>query len=109
MIIKELIDSGVHLVKNRPKSHASARVVIIISIPRIWDSQVTIFHSASYFNNFFNRSSPEQKWTPIKDSAQFLKSYNIQIPEKMKIQGYIEEINDEDEHSTGEVWFIGEL
>lgn len=109
MVIKELIDSGLRLIENRPKTHADKQVVISISLPHIWDSQITIFYSPAYFNNFFDRNSPEQKWTPIKDSAHFIKSYNIQIPEKMKIQGYIEEIKDEDENSTGEVWFIGEL
>jgi len=107
--MQTLIDRVNHLIKLRPKTAEFSRVVTSIDLPRLWDSQITVFFDEEYFSNFFTRNNDYQRWTELPDSRNIIKEYNLDLPEGLMVRGYLEEITDEDYNAIDEIWFIGEL
>lgn len=109
LCVQTLIDRVEHLVKAKPKTEESSRVVGSIDLPNLWDSQITVFFDQSYFEEFFDRDSDEQRWIPLPPNRNIAREWGLEVPSDLKIKGYKEEIHDEDYDHVGEIWFIGEL
>jgi protein-tyrosine phosphatase len=63
--IQTLIDRTVHLIAHKPDNRNFAKVVTIISLPTLWDSQIVVFFDEAYYDNFFIRNDQYQQWTLI--------------------------------------------
>jgi hypothetical protein len=104
-----LIDAAVRLRKVRPSNLADKKIVVAIYLPHLWDSQIIIFYDLEYYENFFNRNTDSQRWTPIKNTKSILDNYALDCPKDFKALGFNEEINDGDFHAKNEIWCIGEI
>ncbi len=68
----------------KPSDTHTYRVVVLISINNLWDSQIIIFKNEDYFHNFFNRDSEFQKWILLSNEIDFWETWKCQfvIPSK---------------------------
>ena len=108
LCVQTLIDRVSYLINLKPEDFKDCRVAASLSLPRLWDSQIILFIDRNYFNSFFNRDNEYQKWEIIQDK-NLLSSWRLNIPEKLKIKHYQEDLFDEDYHFTNQLVFIGEL
>jgi hypothetical protein len=106
--IQALVNTADHLRKRRPAG-LDSRVVAAISVPNLWDAQIIVFFGQEYWSTFFDRSSPDQEWTPLPRSRSIVRECALSVPEEMMERGYREIIRDDDYESRTEIWFIGEL
>lgn len=106
--IQYLIDRTDYLISKKPEHNRFSKVVTVISLPTLWDSQIVVFFDEYNFKSFFIRNNPEQTWIPIPDSSYFIREWHLQIPERLSVKGFQEIIND-DFYYEGQIWIIGEL
>ncbi|QWV94292.1 DUF3916 domain-containing protein [Geomonas oryzisoli] len=85
------------------------RIVTSISLPCLFDSQITVFFDDKYFSTFFDRDSSEQRWTALPANRDLQKELSLKMPEGLQQKGFHESVSDEDYSFEGEVWFFGEL
>lgn len=109
LCIQTLLNQANHLIKIKPSDTHTYRVVVLISIESLWDSQIIIFKNEDYFHNFFNRNSKFQKWIPLSNESDFWKVWGILICPTAQMLHFQEVIYDEDAIDENEIWFIGEL
>ncbi|CAM4327224.1 DUF3916 domain-containing protein [Bacillus albus] len=109
LCIQTLLNQANHLIKIKPSDTHTYRVVVLISIERLWDSQIIIFKNEKYFHNFFNRNSEFQKWIPLANESDFWKTWGISICPIAQMLHFQEVIYDEEAIEKKEIWFIGEL
>lgn len=110
--IQLMIDRIHFLIENKPNLDITTRVVALISLPDLWNSQIIVFFGDEYFSSFFDRNWEYQKWIPLPEKRSIEKEWGLSIPENMKIRGYRQEIIDEDDIDDkfiNELWAIGEL
>lgn len=106
--IQTLIDRTEHLISIRPQNIKFTRVVTIIDLPFLWNSQIVVFFNEEYYNNFFIRDTSEQTWTLLSDKRDLLKEWNLNKPSGLQIRGYNEKLFDDGYTHVGEIWIIGE-
>ncbi len=106
--IQTLIDRAGHLCSIKP-ADISTRVVAAINLPHLFGAQLIVFFGSEYFDNFFDRNSPEQKWILLPNDRSLVEEWDLGIPDNFEDRGYREIIEDEDYSYDGEIWFIGEL
>lgn len=109
LCIQTLLNQANHLIKIKPIDTHTYRVVVLISIESLWDSQIIIFKNEDYFHNFFNRNSEFQKWIPLLNEFDFWETWGISICSTVQTLHFQEIIYDEDTIDKKEIWFIGEL
>ena len=109
LCIQTLVNRAEYLKSIKPKSKINIRIVVCISLPNLWDSQLIIFYGEKYFSKFFKRNSPEQTWTKINKSTSLIKYLNIKVQSDTDEKGYLQEIKEEDLDIVNELWFLGEL
>jgi hypothetical protein len=105
-----LIDRAYFLSQDEP---VDCRVMSILTWPEIWDSVIEIFFDEGYYQSFFDRQGPWQKWTPICDRRNIVQEYHLSVPDNFYVKGYKEENFDDYDPSiltyTSELWVIGEI
>lgn len=104
-----LIDAVEHLRTIKPKLDIPIRVTALITLPRLWDSQIIIFFGESYFAGFFNRNNDYQKWAPLPEGRNLANEWQLRVPENLTVKGYREEITDDGDTYVSQLWYIGEL
>ncbi|TCJ86691.1 UNVERIFIED_ORG: uncharacterized protein DUF3916 [Bacillus cereus] len=109
LCIQTLLNQAQYLIKIKPSDTHTYRVVVLISIESLWDSQIIIFKNEGYIHNFFNRNSEFQKWIPLSNESDFWKTWGISICSPFQTLHFQEIIYDEDTIDEKEIWFIGEL
>ena len=60
LCIQTLLNQANHLIKIKPSDTHTYRVVTLISIENLWESQIIVFKNDDYFHNFFNRNNEFQ-------------------------------------------------
>ena len=107
--IQLLINTAYDLTKTRPDEQKEHKIVCAVYLPFIWDSQIIVFND-NYYDEFFdNRDSDYQRWSKLNSELSIIDSLNLKCPDIFSVQGYSEEINDDDYKHKGQIWFIGEL
>ena len=110
LCLQMLIDRAYFLSQHKP---VDCRIMSIIRLPGIWGSVLEIFFDEGYYQNFFDRQGPWQKWTPICSKRNVAQDYHLSIPANFYIRGYKEESFDDYDPSiltySGELWVIGEI
>lgn len=96
-------------IAQKPLNIPFCKVVAVISEPNFWSSQIIIFYSEEYYNTFWKRDGPYQKWEFIDDKTKsFVTPRNIKTD--LVEKGYYEVyIDDEDVYKPHTLWFYGEL
>lgn len=100
--IEKWIDTAIRFIKQKPENLPFCRVVAMIRIPCLWESQIVIFYDEDYYKTFFER------W--IEDSgASLMRSRNIE-----REIGEMRCFDPMDYYGRGkniksELWFYGEL
>ncbi|PQV63469.1 Protein of unknown function (DUF3916) [Abditibacterium utsteinense] len=89
-------------------SFQKTRVVVAVTLPKIWQSQIIIFFGEDYFGSFFERNTEAQRWT-LMEGKSLSRQWNLALPATFSERGYCEERKDEDEFHRGQIWFIGQL
>ncbi len=95
------------ILKEKPREFEFCKVVCVICIPKVRDSQIIIFYNQNYYESFWNRHNEYQDWTEISDGRSLIKERNI-ITE-LKEYGYKETLNEEDYTVVRDLWFYGEV
>jgi len=96
--------------QNKPNDEGNYRVVVAVTLPEMWNSQIIIFNNDQYFKNFFQRNDQYQKWHLLSEERNLFNEWDIKIPSNLNVLGFQEIISDVDDYRyEGELWFIGEL
>ena len=106
--VQKLLDAASKLIALRASSVA-APIVVAVSMPHIFDSQLIAFFSSDYYTSFFDRHTPDQQWTALPASRSLAHEWRLSLPPKFSERGFHEYIHDEDYQQHGEIWFFGEL
>ncbi|HDR7912893.1 TPA: DUF3916 domain-containing protein [Bacillus wiedmannii] len=109
LCIQTLLNQAKHLIKIKLSDTHTYRVVVLISIESLWNSQIIVFKNEDYFHNFFNRNSEFQKWIPLSNESDFWRTWGISICPTAQMLHFQEVIYDEDTINKKEIWFTGEL
>lgn len=109
LCIQTLLNQANHLINMKPSDTHTYRVVVLISINNLWDSQIIIFKNEDYFHNFFNRNSEFQKWILLSNEIDFWETWKISVYHSFQTLRFQEIIYDLDECYEKEILFIGEL
>lgn len=106
---REWIRKTEQIMEQKPAGLSFCKVVSVIDIPNLWDSQIIIFYDKEYYDTFFDRRGPEQVWEPLgDDELSFVKERNIETD--LLEKGYAETICEEGGYSGHSVlWFYGDL
>ncbi len=108
LCVQTLLESAFHLTTLAPQNEFS-RVVVAVSLPDLWASQIIVFFDESYFDSFFVRNSPEQKWLALSQKRSLSKERSLLLPDGFEEKGFRQEVADEDEVFSNELWFFGQL
>jgi len=105
-LIRTMLNALMNLQKNKPKN---TKVVLSISFPNFFQSQLIVFFSEEYYKNFFTRDTSFQKWEKISEEKCFLRESGIGNSSCVSKIGFRENIVDEDFSYEGEIWFFGDV
>lgn len=109
LCIQTLLDRAEYLKGLQPHDDEKYRVVVLITLPSLWNSQIIIFQGEDHFKDFFNRDSDYYKWIPLSDNRNIQTDWKLAIPDDFAISGFKEVMDDEDGYYESEMWFIGEV
>lgn len=109
LCIQTLLNRAEYLKGLQPQDEEKYRVVVLITLPSLWNSQIIIFQGEDYFKDFFNRDSDYYKWIPLSDNRNIQTEWMLANPANFAISGFKEVIDDEDGYYESEMWFIGEV
>ncbi|MBF0206263.1 MAG: DUF3916 domain-containing protein [Oligoflexia bacterium] len=107
--MQSLIDRAEHLIKIKPVTESISRVVVLINLSHLWDSEIIVFFGSNHYNGFFDRNNDSQKWLPLPKDRDISIECKLLLPQNFKIRGFKEIINDDDLTYESELWFLGEL
>lgn len=92
--------------KQRADSLASCRVVAMLAIPNLWDSELILFYDEATAFAFFHRNSKEERWIPIhKESLVKRMGIATNLPEL----GIKCVYGEEDLKESNVLWFYGDV
>lgn len=101
-----LIDGAERLRNLKPISDKSVQVIASISLPRLWDSQITVLLGQDYISAPIEQDSEWHRLEPLRESRSISREWGLKIPDGFQERGYHERICDQDYSQAGEVWFI---
>jgi len=81
--MQTLLERAYYLMQMKPNDRKKYRVVVAISLPELWGSQLIIFKGEAYFKNFFNRNNDYQKWLHLSDGRDIQKEWGLLVPNDM--------------------------
>ncbi|WP_084243514.1 DUF3916 domain-containing protein [Planomicrobium okeanokoites] len=109
LCIQTLLERAEYLKEFQAQDDEKYRIVVLIDLPGLWNSQIIIFKGEDYFNGFFNRDSDYYKWIPLSANRNIQTEWGLTIPDNLALAGYKAVIDDEDGYFESEIWFVGEL
>jgi uncharacterized protein DUF3916 len=107
--VSALLCAATHLITSKPAElKESCRIAVLLALPDLFSSEVTVFFDKEYYAGFYNYDQP----LPASDS--FTKKLGLVLPKGFKEIGTLLETEDEDEDTgkttkfTEERWTLGE-
>ena len=100
------------LIAQKPETLSFCKIVGIIDMPYLWESQIIIFYDNDYYNNFWDRNHEIQQWTRMETKRSLLTERNIKtkLPEMLIHEVNKDEEKDGREYVThSDLWCYGEL
>ncbi len=107
IFVKKWLEKTVQIYNSKPKELPFCKVIAVVNEPYFWSSQIIIFYDKDYYDNFFDRNSGCQIWTPINNVISFLRQRNINC--SLSEKGYTETVYDEGSTITSNLWFYGDV
>jgi len=95
------------ILKAKPEDLQFCKVVCVLCIPDVRESQIIIFYDQKYYDTFWNRHGGYQDWSRISDDRSLMKERNIET--ELKEFGFKETLTDEDYTVVYHLWFYGEV
>ena len=80
------------------------RVVVLIDLPTLWQSELLVFESDARLKVFMERDTSERTWTSLPVDSMFLQRFNLSTD--VEVHRFHELIQDEDYTHSGEVWLL---
>ncbi len=100
--INQLLNVAEHLLKAKPESEQGCSwVAVLLTVPDLFSSEVTVFFDKEYYQHFRMESNPIS-------NKSILEKYGLQVNVKLREQGDLITWEDEDDSGTFEQWLIGE-
>lgn len=100
------IEKTQFFIQQKPKEAKFCKIVCVLDIKSLWNSQIIIFYDKTYYNNFWSRNDEYQKWILLENRSfkreKALKTDLLEL-------GYKEIIVDGNTNYITELWFYGEL
>lgn len=90
----------------RLREQESCRVVVLIDLPSLWQSELLVFESDARLKAFMERDTFEQTWTRLPVDSMCLQRFNLSTD--VEVHRFHERIQDEDYTHSGEVWLLVE-
>jgi hypothetical protein len=109
LCIQSLVDPAARLRESQRHRSTRCRVVAAVSLPLLFDSQLIVFFGDEYWNQFFRRDTPEQRWIALAPTRSLAREWGVLLPDGFEERGYAESIADEGFQSEGERWFLGDV
>ncbi len=102
--VKSLLRAGENIRNARPAHLADSIVVVVVTFPDMFDSEVCVFFDRNHYSRFISRNSTDQKLVPTtKDSL--CKRMGFGIPAGFSEAGYdFEFVNDDDDWEYSQWW-----
>lgn len=108
-VVEILLGICANLKANQPQTHVPIRVIAIVTLPQIFDADITIFLGSEHYDGFFNRNTDYQRWTPLPATRSLRKEWALSAANDLQEFGMSETIDDDDFHRRGELWFYGDV
>lgn len=107
MAVEALLKSCRSLMSNKPKGFV--KVVTIIELPILSNSQIIVFFTKDYYKNFFERNTKEQTWLRLPKKRSLFDEWNLDEKTKLPEVGYKEILNEDNEIYESELWCYGDV
>ncbi|KAB2864007.1 MAG: DUF3916 domain-containing protein [Exiguobacterium chiriqhucha] len=101
-IIEAMVEGSSRLVRLREEERF--RVVVLIDLPSLWQSELLVFESDARLKAFMDRDNSEQVWTRLPNDHVFRQRLNLSAD--IEVHRFHELIQDEDYMRSGEVWLL---
>lgn len=101
-IIEAMMEGSSRLVRLREEERY--RVVVLLDLPTLWQSELLVFESDAQLKAFMERDTPNQTWTPLPLDEVFVQK--LIASADIEVHRFYERIQDEDNMNSGEVWLL---
>ncbi|MFN4215698.1 DUF3916 domain-containing protein [Exiguobacterium sp.] len=101
-VIEAMMEGASRLVRLREQERY--RVVVLIDLPSLWQSELLVFESDARLKAFMERDTSEQTWTRLPVDSVCLQRFNL--PADIEVCRFHERIQDEDYTHSGEIWLL---
>lgn len=101
-IIEAMMEGSSRLVRLREEERF--RVVVLIDLPSLWQSELLVFESDARLKAFMERVTSEQTWTRLPVDSMCLQRFNLSAD--VEVHRFHERIQDEDYTHSGELWLL---
>ena len=105
--IRKWIQTTEKFIRMKPKQLPFCRIVALICEENLWDSQIIIFYSEKYFQDFWIRNGNEQIWELITPTISFTGMRNIKT--SLTETCYKETIREDGIDNIDKLWFYKEI
>jgi len=104
-----VLDAAARLRRIRPPEVSHARVVALISLPKLFNCSTDVFFDEQVWERFTDRRAPHHWWTPLPPSRSVLRACGLTCGPTDAERGFSVHVRDEDESSDSELWLVGDV
>lgn len=109
LCVQSIVEAADRLRSRQQARTIQCRVVAAVELPGLFNSQIIVFFGDDYFSSFFQRDTPEQRWTPLEPRRSLAREWTLKVPGGFVERGFEEVIAEEDYQHRGELWFFGDV
>ena len=108
-VVEHLLHICGSLSANKPSGAKNVRVIAFVSLPALFDSDVTVFIGDEHYAGFFSRDSDEQRWTILPKSRSLKFEWGLRMPADLRELGLAEQRLEGGQAMLGEIWCYGDV